>query len=744
MIRRLFSDRWPQRWTALITGLFLYPFLSWMQEEEGLLLPETLLLMKIALFGSIALEMLLVRAHWLLRRLAQLALVVAANAAVADASWPKLAAPGLGGLWAWCKDAFAELLPYFWFGAGTWVVFLYTLWWVGIRWRIVALLVAGVVAMGIRDSFSMIYLWDQTLILIGCGLFLLVIHHFARLKERNPESWTYLAEYPGALMTTVLLTITGALALGAFAPEVRPVLTDPYTMYMNWQGKPVVTGGKGEAFNIDLTTGDSSSGYSRDDSGLGGSFEFDFSPVFTVMTSHRSYWRGETRSNYTGSGWEQTNAEKSAVVNARFGLGALPQTNEPPVSKLETVEVTQTFTMLRKDERFPVLFGASYIKQITAFGDVKSGTLPLQWSPRLRELRINPASSRNYPETYTVVSQVPVLNEEILRQAPLTVSNREAMRDYLQLPPSVTNRTRTLARELTKDAPTAYDKVKVLEKYLNTEFTYTNKPDTSKGRNDDFVHRFLFEIREGYCDYFSTAMVVLARAIDIPARWVKGYAPGDYAFDEEFGPAGVPAEAIGQLASGEGEYTVRNSHAHSWVEVYFEGIGWIPFEPTPGFSLPVVVPAGEIGEVTVPENIDVPETVEAAESESGDRRGGWIAFGIVGVSVAAAVIAALLIFARKRADWLPFGKGRALNRNQRVVREFERLLKYMRRKGYDRGEHETVRETVGRWSAANKWIAEDLAQVSDAFERAKYGRGEISEQDAVNAITRIAKLREMV
>ena len=81
---------------------------------------------------------------------------------------------------------------------------------------------------------------------------------------------------------------------------------------------------------------------------------------------------------------------------------------------------------------------------------------------------------------------------------------------------------------------------------------------------------FLFDLKTGYCDYYATSMIVMARAVGLPARLVIGYANGDY----------DPVKA---------EYVIREADAHSWVEVYFAGAGWVEFEPTASelrFTLP--------------------------------------------------------------------------------------------------------------------------------------------------------------
>ena len=83
---------------------------------------------------------------------------------------------------------------------------------------------------------------------------------------------------------------------------------------------------------------------------------------------------------------------------------------------------------------------------------------------------------------------------------------------------------------------------------------------------------FLFDSKVGYCDNFSTSMVVLLRTLGIPARWTKGFTNG---------------LRTGTDNQGNEEYSILNSHAHSWPEVYFPGFGWLPFEPTPSFANPM-------------------------------------------------------------------------------------------------------------------------------------------------------------
>lgn len=159
---------------------------------------------------------------------------------------------------------------------------------------------------------------------------------------------------------------------------------------------------------------------------------------------------------------------------------------------------------------------------------------------------------------------------------------------YLQLPDTLPRRVRELAERITAPHEAPLDKALAIERYLKEHYAYTLK--TSVPRDGaDFADHFLFEAREGYCDHFSTAMAVLLRAAGIPSRWVKGFVPGDPVSAEQarrlLAEAGLDGPAASGFGAGEAAYSlVRNSDAHSWVEAHVPGIGWVAFEPTPGFA----------------------------------------------------------------------------------------------------------------------------------------------------------------
>ena len=152
---------------------------------------------------------------------------------------------------------------------------------------------------------------------------------------------------------------------------------------------------------------------------------------------------------------------------------------------------------------------------------------------------------------------------------------------YLLLPADLPPRLFELAGQITAQAATPYDRALAIEHYLRA-FPY-NLDIPAPPPDRDVVDYFLFDLRQGYCDYYASAMVVLARAAGMPARLVTGYAPGSY-------------------DPRAGRFVVTADNAHSWPEIYFPGAGWVEFEPTssrPEFQRPEDLtppPASELGE----------------------------------------------------------------------------------------------------------------------------------------------------
>ena len=166
--------------------------------------------------------------------------------------------------------------------------------------------------------------------------------------------------------------------------------------------------------------------------------------------------------------------------------------------------------------------------------------------------------------SYTAVSDISVPDERLLNgETSLTYSD-PARQLYLQLPERLDPRIPELAREITEGASTPYLKARAIETYLKTRFGYTLEADFD---SSDPLSEFLFEQREGHCEYFATSMAIMLRSIGIGSRLVNGF-------------------QMGEFNDLTGYYTVRDRDAHSWVEVYFPANNcWIEFDPTPAAGI---------------------------------------------------------------------------------------------------------------------------------------------------------------
>src|SRR5215213_6441462 len=170
-------------------------------------------------------------------------------------------------------------------------------------------------------------------------------------------------------------------------------------------------------------------------------------------------------------------------------------------------------------------------------------------------------------DSYEVLSEIPQPTGAQLRGAgsdyPSTVEEK-----FLQLPedtpPVVSETADKIQRRY--DPATPYDRARAIEQYLIYDGGFTYNLDVSYRRADKAVEEFLGDGKEGFCTQYSTSMALLLRDMNVPSRVVYGATSG---------------EEVSQ-----GEYLVRGSNMHTWVEAYFPGVGWYPFNPTPGFSMP--------------------------------------------------------------------------------------------------------------------------------------------------------------
>ena len=144
------------------------------------------------------------------------------------------------------------------------------------------------------------------------------------------------------------------------------------------------------------------------------------------------------------------------------------------------------------------------------------------------------------------------------------------LQEEVKLPDKMPAIIEDTARKVTKEATNQYDQVVALQDYLRNDggFTYSETApvaDDYDGNGIDVIAKFL-DKKSGYCVHFSSAMAVMARTLGIPSRIAVGYAPG----------------SVVNVKDGQNQYEATSDDLHAWTEIYFEGVGWLTFEPTPG------------------------------------------------------------------------------------------------------------------------------------------------------------------
>ncbi len=336
----------------------------------------------------------------------------------------------------------------------------------------------------------------------------------------------------------------------------------------------------------------------------------------------RYYWRGITYAMYDGRRW----------FNAHSSLTQI-QAYEPVIA------ATFTSTGLLK-QRY--LIQASHGDSLYAVGEPQ---VVDQVVYSRRRTPYDLIGLEGESSDYVVFSRVPAASGAVLNEA-ATVYPEQIVEAYLGMPEQVPERVLALAAEITQGAETPFEKALLIESYLRM-FPYDlNVPAPPAKR--DAVDYFMFELQRGYCDYYASSFVIMARAVGIPARLAVGYTMGKY-------------------DPGRGCYVVTEQNAHSWAEVYFPEYGWFPFEPTA--SLPPVERA--LADTPLPASVSqdrsLPSRVWHVALRAWWRRAGdgWPTF--LAVVLALALLVASILWRRERQRW------KRLTPRQRVAACYERM-----------------------------------------------------------------------
>ena len=256
-------------------------------------------------------------------------------------------------------------------------------------------------------------------------------------------------------------------------------------------------------------------------------------------------WRGIALDHYDGTVWSNTRRREQQIYQDQLYRSFIV----PRIRRQQETQLRQTFFV----EPFTnIVFGAPDIISITGFGYhggyiIEDGNNSFTYLP-----------ARVQRTTYVVYSDIVSRGQRLAaaQRAPGSPSGMEA---YLQLP-EIDPRIRALAEEITRNRPTPLARALAIERFLNQNYRYSLENES--GSAADPLADFLFVHKAGHCEYFAAAQAVMLRAIGIPCRVVNGFRRGEF-------------------NSWSDHFIVRQSDAHSWVEAYLEGGGWVEFDPTP-------------------------------------------------------------------------------------------------------------------------------------------------------------------
>jgi hypothetical protein len=270
------------------------------------------------------------------------------------------------------------------------------------------------------------------------------------------------------------------------------------------------------------------------------------------------HWRGIALTTFDGRRWFSEAHDPMALSQGADGWISLAGKTPTAGRFSQPLHYTVFLEPLASD----ALFVAAEPERIR--GQFMGESLPGGRASRNSYLVLDKTDSISNPfhnfanVRYEAVSALPRVPPDVLRTAPANYP--DAVRElYLQLP-KLDPRIPALAKQIAGRAQNPYDQAHAVEQYLRTHYAYTL--DLSGPASPDPLAHFLFERRAGHCEYFAAAMTVMMRSLGVPARYINGFLPGEY---NELG----------------GDYIVRASDAHSWVEVLFPGYGWVTFDPTP-------------------------------------------------------------------------------------------------------------------------------------------------------------------
>ncbi|WP_102028751.1 transglutaminase-like domain-containing protein [Salirhabdus sp. Marseille-P4669] len=553
-----------------------------------------------------------------------------------------------------------------------WLMSYLLYYWFVVAKRVVFFVLLTFIYLTVIDTFTA---YDGTYAIVRTFLISLIIvglANFQRILMKEKIFRIPKDKYVSWIMPLVTVILLSSI-IGYAAPKFSPQWPDPVPFI---KSAAAGAGGEGSGSGIKKV------GYGENDERLGGSFVQDETVVFHATVENGQYWKIETKDVYTGKGWVRSNDDEPFVDSTD---GSIEMNDFSPVVETVSKNGELAFNPTEKLPKLAYPYGVSSVSanEPVAFYSYR------QQSNEIYAL--NTEGDTTELIQYEVGFHEPTYSLKALREVDENADPEEVKEQYTQVPENLPERVQELALELTAEETNRYDKAKAIEDYLDSaRFQYSTTGVAVPGEDEDYVDQFLFETQIGYCDNFSTSMVVLLRSLDIPARWVKGFAPG---------------EEMDQLENGQRVYEVTNANAHSWVEVYFPEIGWVPFEPTKGFFNPTDFTSGlDLEELInnqedkpdVPaSNMEEPKEEEKEENSTAARN--WsidIDWKDVFVGASVLLIVGLILYVT-RFKWLTWYKIKKYRKKadlETYVKEYKFLLALLAKKGLKLQSDQTLRE----------------------------------------------------
>jgi len=450
------------------------------------------------------------------------------------------------------------------------------------------------------------------------------------------------------------------------------------------------------------------------------------------------HWRGIAFTSFDGRRWYTQERGAVAVGQGRGGDDWILL--RPPAARARPRSVSLRYTVLMEPLASDAIFVAAEPVQVRGqfTNNAAMGRRALRRAYLLQDKTGSLANPfHNFANVrYDAVSEIPRDLDDALRQAPLSYSN-SIRQMYLQLP-ELDPRIPALAQQIAGAEPTPLDQARAIERYLPSNYAYTL--DLAGPAPADPLAHFLFERRAGHCEYFAAAMTILLRSLGIPARYVNGFLGGDY---NDLG----------------GDYIIRARNAHSWVEAYFPGYGWVTFDPTPpaedrpvGFLMRLsfywdwfqlqwdewVVNYDFIHQETLVQNMRsasrdwsalMQREIERVRNAGAERLRRWQA-GLASaplwfpISLAALIALALCLRRPSVREWLALAWRLRLAKHgplppQAAALSYRRMLRLLERRGWRKSPTQTPLEFVAGLPRGN--ISAPVVHLTQMYQAARFG-----------------------